>query len=38
VGIVSPAEADAIVLEGNETMVGDRDAVGVTENFGDYSL
>jgi hypothetical protein len=29
VSIVSPAEADAIVLEGHETMVGDGDAVGV---------
>src|SRR5260370_19229641 len=29
VSIVSPAEADAIVLEGHETMVGDGDAVGI---------
>ena len=29
VGIVSPAERDAIVLEGHETMVGDGDAVGI---------
>src|SRR5437899_5483825 len=29
VSIVSPAEGDAIVLEGHETMVGDGDAVGI---------
>ena len=29
VGIVSPAEGNAIALEGHETMVGDGDAVGV---------
>ena len=29
VGIVSPAEGDAIVLEGHEAMVGDGDAMGV---------
>ena len=29
VGIVPPAEGDAIVLEGHETMVGDGDAMGV---------
>ena len=29
VGIISPAEGDAIVLEGHEAMVGDGDAVGV---------
>jgi len=29
VGIVSPAEGDAIVLEGHEPMVGDSHAVGV---------
>ena len=29
VGVVSPAERDAIVLEGHEAMVGDGDAVGV---------
>jgi hypothetical protein len=29
VGIVSPAERDAIVFEGHEAMVGDGDAVGV---------
>ena len=28
-GIVSPAEGDAIVLEGHETMVGNGDAMGV---------
>ena len=28
-GIVSPAEGDAIVLEGHETVVGDRDPMGV---------
>ena len=28
-GIVSPAEGDAIVLEGHETMVGDGDAMCV---------
>ena len=28
-GIVSPAEGDAIVLEGHEAMVGDGDAMGV---------
>ena len=28
-GIVSPAEEDAIVLEGHEAMVGDGDAMGV---------
>ena len=29
VGIVSPAEGNAIALEGHETMVGDGDAVGI---------
>ena len=29
VGIVSPAEGDAIVFEGHEPMVGDGDAMGV---------
>src|SRR5258707_15801360 len=29
VGIVSPAECDAIVLEGHETLVGDGDQVGI---------
>src|SRR5258707_1166131 len=29
VGIVSPAEGDAIVFEGYESMVGDGDAVGI---------
>jgi len=29
VGIVSPAERDAIVFEGHEAMVGDGDAVGI---------
>lgn len=29
VGIISPAERDAIVFEGHEAMVGDGDAVGV---------
>ncbi len=29
VSIVSPAEGDAIVLEGHETMVGDGDAMGI---------
>jgi hypothetical protein len=29
VGIVSPAERDAIVFEGYESMVGDGDAVGI---------
>jgi hypothetical protein len=28
-GIVSPAEGDAIILEGHETVVGDGDAMGV---------
>ena len=28
-GIVSPAEGDAIVLEGHEAVVGDRDTMGV---------
>ena len=28
-GIVSPAEGDAIVLEGHEAMIGDGDAMGV---------
>jgi len=28
-GIVSPAEGDAIILEGHEAMVGDSDAMGV---------
>ena len=28
-GVVLPAEGDLILLEGNEPMVGDRDAVGV---------
>jgi hypothetical protein len=28
-GIVSPAEGDAIVLEGHETVIGDRDPMGV---------
>jgi hypothetical protein len=28
-GIVSPAEGDAIVFEGHETMVGDGDAMSV---------
>jgi hypothetical protein len=28
-GIVSPEEGDAIVLEGHETVVGDRDPMGV---------
>jgi hypothetical protein len=28
-GIVSPAEGDAIVVEGHETVVGDRDPMGV---------
>ncbi len=29
VGVVSPAEGDAIVFEGHETMVGDGDAMSV---------
>jgi hypothetical protein len=29
VGIISPEEGDAIVLEGHETMIGNGDAVGV---------
>jgi len=29
VGIISPAERDAIVLKGHEAMVGDGDAMGV---------
>jgi hypothetical protein len=29
VGIISPAEGDAIVFEGHEAMVGDGDAMGV---------
>ncbi len=29
VGIVSPAEGDAVVFKGHETMVGDGDAMGV---------
>jgi hypothetical protein len=29
VGIVLPAERNAIVLEGHKTMVGDGDAVGI---------
>ena len=29
VGIVSPAEGDAIALKGQETMVGDGDALGI---------
>src|SRR5260370_29713826 len=29
VGVVSPAEGDAIALKGHETMVGDGDAVGI---------
>jgi len=28
-GVVSPAEGDAIVLEGHEPMVGDGDAMGI---------
>ena len=33
VSIVSPAEGDAIVLEGHEPMVGDGDAMGVASQI-----
>jgi len=37
-GIVSPAEGDAIVLEGHETMVGDRYAMGVARQVVENML
>jgi len=36
VGRVAPAEADAIVGEGEEPVVGERDAVGVAAEVGEH--